>query len=115
MRRVTRDIDFLGIAENARRDILSVFRETLSVAFPDDGILFDENTLRVSETQAETDQGGVRVSFVGHLGKMKVPIQVDVGFSDELASETLRVDYPAILAGMETPRLRGYPPEAIIS
>ncbi|MEW6027892.1 MAG: nucleotidyl transferase AbiEii/AbiGii toxin family protein [Chloroflexota bacterium] len=115
MRRVTRDIDFLGIAENARRDILSVFRDALSVAFPDDGILFDEKTLRVSETQAEADQGGVRVSFVGHLGKMKVPIQVDVGFSDELASETLCVDYPAILAGMETSRLRGYPTESIIS
>ncbi|MBI3164091.1 MAG: nucleotidyl transferase AbiEii/AbiGii toxin family protein [Chloroflexi bacterium] len=114
-RRVTRDIDFLGIAENARRDILSVFRDAISVSFPEDGILFDEKTLRVSETQAEADQGGIRVSFVGHLGKMKVPIQVDVGFSDELASETLRVDYPAILADMETPRLRGYPPEAIIS
>ena len=115
MRRVTRDIDFLGISENARRDILSVFREALSVSCPDDGILFDEKTLRVSETQAEADQGGVRLSFMGYLGKMRIPIQVDVGFSDELASETLRVDYPVILADMETPRLQGYPPEAIIS
>lgn len=115
MRRVTRDIDFLGIAENAQRDILSVFREALSVSCPNDGILFDDKTLRVSETQPEVDQGGIRIAFVGYLGKMRVPIQVDIGFSDELASETLRVDYPVILAGMETPHLRGYPPEAIIS
>lgn len=42
-------------------------------------------------------------------------MQVDVGFSDELASETLNIDYPVILAGMGKPRLRGYPPESIIS
>jgi predicted nucleotidyltransferase component of viral defense system len=115
MRRTTRDIDFLGISENAQRDILSVFRDALSVSFPEDGILFDGNTLRVAETQAETDQGGVRVTFMGRLGKMRIPIQVDVGFSDELASETLSMDYPAILAGMESPRIKGYPPESIIS
>jgi len=115
MRRTTRDIDFLGIAENAHRDILSVFRDALSISFPEDGILFDEKTLRISETQAETDQGGVRVTFMGRLGKMRIPVQVDVGFSDEIASETLSMDYPVLLAGMEKPRLKGYPPESIIS
>jgi predicted nucleotidyltransferase component of viral defense system len=115
LRRTTRDIDFLRIADNAQRDILSVFREAFSVSFPDDGILFDEKTLQISETQAETDQGGIRVTFMGRLGKMRIPVQVDVGFSDELASQTLNMDYPVILAGMEKPRLRGYPPESIIS
>lgn len=115
LRRVTRDIDFLGIAENAQRDILSVFRKALSVSFPEDGVLFDEKTLQVSETQAEIDQGGIRVTFMGRLGKMRIPVQVDVGFSDELASETLSMDYPVLLAGMEKPHLKGYPLESIIS
>ena len=115
MRRTTRDIDFLGISESAQRDILSVFRDAISISFPEDGILFNEETLRLSQTQAETDQGGMRVTFVGHLGTMKISIQVDIGFSDELASEALNVDYPVILTGMEKPRLKGYPPESIIS
>jgi len=115
MRRTTRDIDLLGISENAQWDILSVFRDALAVPFPDDGILFDEKILRISETQTEADQGGVRVTFVGRLGKMRIPVQVDVGFSDELASETLSMEYPVLLAGMEKPRLKGYPPESIIS
>lgn len=115
MRRTTRDIDFLGIAENAQRDILSVFREALSVPFPEDGIHFEEKSLRISDTQAENDQGGVRVTFTGYLGKMRIPIQVDVGFSDDLASETLSMDYPVLLADIEKPRLKGYPPESIIS
>jgi predicted nucleotidyltransferase component of viral defense system len=115
MRRTTRDIDFLGISENAQRDIQSIFREALSVLLPEDGILFDEKTLRISETQVENDQGGIRVTFMGRLGKMRIPIQVDIGFSDELASETLNMDYPVLLAGMEKPHLKGYPPESIIS
>ncbi len=115
MRRMTRDIDFLGISENAQRDILSVFREALAIPFPEDGILFDEKTLRISDTQAENDQGGVRATFTGYLGKMRIPIQVDVGFSDEIAADTLSMDYPVILAGMERPHLKGYPPESIIS
>jgi hypothetical protein len=115
MRRTTRDIDLLGISENARRDILSVFRDALAVEFPEDGILFDVKTLRLVQTQAETNQGGIRITFFGNLGKTRIPIQVDVGFSDELASETLDMDYPVLLANMEKPQLRGYPPESIIS
>lgn len=115
MRRVTRDIDFLDISENARANILSVFESALSVQFPDDGILFDPKTLSLSQTQAETEQGGIRITFMGYLGKVRLPIQVDVGFSDELASAALEMDYPVLLADMETPHLRGYPPESIIS
>jgi hypothetical protein len=115
MRRTTRDIDFLGVSENAQRDIFSVFHDVMSIPFPEDGVLFDVKTLRLSQTQAEANQGGIRITFVGYLGKVRLPIQVDVGFSDELASEALDMDYPVLLTGMENPRLRGYPPESIIS
>lgn len=115
MRRTTRDIDLLGIADNARRDILSVFRDALAVEFPEDGILFDAKTLRLAQTQAAANHGGIRITFFGNLGKTRIPIQVDVGFSDELASEALDMDYPVLLANMEKPQLRGYPPESIIS
>jgi predicted nucleotidyltransferase component of viral defense system len=115
MRRTTRDIDFLGTAKNMQKDILSVFHAAVSVPFPEDGVLFDTNTLHLSQNQAEANLGGIRIRFVGYLGKAKIPIQVDVGFSDELATEALSMDYPVILAGMEKPRIRGYPPESIIS
>jgi hypothetical protein len=115
MRRTTRDIDLLGTSENAQRDILSVFRDALAVEFPEDGILFDAKTLRLAQTQAAANHGGIRITFFGNLGKTRIPIQVDVGFSDELASEALDMDYPVLLANMEKPQLRGYPPESIIS
>jgi hypothetical protein len=115
MRRATRDIDFLGTTDYTKRDILSVFRTTMSVSFPEDGVLFDSKTLRLSQTQAAANRGGIRITFVGALGKARMPMQVDIGFSDELASEALSIEYPVLLAGMEKPRLSGYPPESIIS
>lgn len=115
LRRTTRDIDFLGISEHSQRDILSVVQDAISVPYPEDGVQFDTATLRLSRSQADENQGGIRITFVGYLGKTRMPIQVDVGFSDEIASAALAMDYPVLLAGMEKPRLRGYPPESIIS
>ena len=115
MRRPTRDIDFLGTAAYLQKDIMSVFNAAMSVPFPGDGMLFDPKTLRLSQTQAEANQGGIRITFIGYLGTVRLPMQVDVGFSDELASEALSIEYPIILSDMEVPRLKGYPLESIIS
>ena len=115
MRRTTRDMDFLGIFENTRDDILSIFRDAMAVPCPEDGVQFDAATLRLSRSQADENQGGIRVTFIGYLGKTRMPIQADIGFSDELASDALEMDYPVLLSGMEKPHLRGYPPESIIS
>ena len=115
MRRTTRDIDFLGTFENTHDDILSVIQDTLAVPCPEDGVQFDGSTLRLSQSHADENQGGIRVTFVGHLGKTRMPIQVDIGFSDELATDALEMDYPVLLSDMEKPRLKSYPPESIIS
>jgi predicted nucleotidyltransferase component of viral defense system len=115
MRRPTRDIDFLGTEEYTQKDLLTVFRTAMSVSFPEDGVVFAPNTLRLSQPEAEANQGGIRITFVGYLGNVRLPMQVDIGFSDELASETLDIEYPVILSDMERPQLRGYPLESIIS
>jgi Nucleotidyl transferase AbiEii toxin, Type IV TA system len=115
MRRPTRDIDFLGIEEYTQKDLLTVLHTAMSVSFPEDGVIFDTNTLRLSQTQTEANQGGIRITFVGHLGNVRLPMQMDVGFSDELASETLDIEYPVLLSDMEGPQLKGYPLESIIS
>ncbi len=115
MRRTTRDIDFLEISGNTQNDILSIFRDVLSVPYPENGIVFDTNTLSLSQSQAEENQGGIRIIFVGYLGKTRIPIQVDIGFSDELASDSVKMNYPVLLNEMEKPLLKGYPLESIIS
>lgn len=114
MRRTTRDIDFLG-SDKIQKDILLVFHSALSVPCPEDGVRFDPGTLHLSFSETNENQGGIRMTFVGYLGKTRMPIQVDIGFEDELASEALNMDYPVLLTNLGRPHLRGYPLESIIS
>lgn len=109
MRRPTRDIDFLGTEAYTQKDLLKVFHAAMSVSFPEDGIVFDPGTLHLSQHHADENQGGTRITFVGYLGNVRLPMQVDIGFLDELAAETLDIEYPVLLSNMEGPQLRGYP------
>jgi predicted nucleotidyltransferase component of viral defense system len=114
MRRPTRDIDFLGNAAKVQKDMDRVIREVLSVQVPNDGITFDIDSLKILETQIDVDNHGIRVTVTGYLGKVRLPIQVDIGFFDEVATKIL-VDYPVLLSGMEKPRIKMYPLESVIS
>ncbi len=114
-RRTTRDIDFLGTSENSQDDILAIFHDALTVQYPGDGIIFDASTLRLSQLQTDENAANTRVTFVGYLGKTRIPVQVDIGFSDELASDSINMEYPVLLPDMERPHLKGYPLESIIS
>lgn len=115
LRRTTRDIDFLGTSENTQSHIHSIFLDALSIQIPTDGIVFDINTLRLSQTRVEANHGGIRAAFSGYLGSTRIPVQVDVGFMDELSSAPLLLEYPVLLTGMDKPNIKGYPLESIIS
>ena len=115
MRRPTRDIDYLGSSVSAQEDIYSVTHEVLSSPVADDGIVFNVDTLKVVETQIDGERNGIRITFIGYIGKIKIPMQVDVGFFDEIATTVLDIDYPVLLPNMEKPHIKGYPLESIIS
>jgi len=82
---------------------------------PADGIVFDTKTINVERTQIDADYEGIRVRFTGYLGKARIPMQIDIGFSDVLASPVERVDYPTLLNGTNIPRLKSYPKESMVS
>src|SRR5512138_380379 len=115
LRRPTRDIDFRGYLENSERTILRAIKEVIREAVPEDGIEFDAKTIDVEQTQIDADYEGIRVKFTGYLGKARIPMQIDIGFSDVLASRVERVDYPTLLDDAKTPRLKSYPKESMVS
>jgi predicted nucleotidyltransferase component of viral defense system len=115
LRRPTRDIDFRGYLDNSRKTILQAIRNIMTETVAEDGIEFDPNTINLEETQIDADYEGVRVKFTGYLRKSRIPMQVDIGFSDVLASRVVRVDYPTLLDDTKAPRLKGYPKESIVS
>ncbi|MBX7114756.1 MAG: nucleotidyl transferase AbiEii/AbiGii toxin family protein, partial [Myxococcaceae bacterium] len=68
----------------------------------------------VKGIKADADYEGVRVRFVGLLGKARVTMQIDVGFGDVVTPGAQDISYPALL-DFPAPALSGYPRETVIA
>ncbi len=115
IRRPTRDIDFLGSLENSKELIYEVVKAAISISTPEDGVIFDISTITLETKQVDSDRVGMRVTFLGYLGKAEIPIQIDIGFSDEITSPIKNMSYPTLLEEIANPLLNGYPPEAVVA
>ena len=115
LRRATRDIDFRGYVANDHEALLKIFKEVVEIPAPQDGITFDVKTISVEETQTDADYLGIRARLTALLGRSRIPVQIDVGFSDELASKAEPVEYPNILPDLEQVHMKGYPKESVVA
>ena len=113
-RRTTLDIDFLARYENQMASIEAVIKDVCDVAVAPDGLVFDAKTVQGRRIKEDTDYEGVRVKFIGFLERLQIPMQIDIGFGDIVYPKTKVIDYPVIL-DFPKPRLKGYPPESVIS
>jgi Nucleotidyl transferase AbiEii toxin, Type IV TA system len=112
--RATRDIDFLAYVDNSPENLAAIFREVCSINDPDDGLVFDPNTVEAQRIKEDAEYEGVRTRLRGQLGKAQIVMQIDVGFGDLIHPSAVRADYPALLA-LPAPSLRMYPPETVIA
>jgi predicted nucleotidyltransferase component of viral defense system len=115
LRRPTRDIDFRGYLDNSAQTIRRAIKDVIEEPVPEDGIVFDLQTIQVEQTQIDADYKGIRAKFTGYLGKARIPMQVDIGFSDVLASRVERVNYPTLLEDARPLRLKSYPKASMVS
>ena len=111
--RETRDIDFLGFGPDDQAAITSIFAEIMTIE-SDDGLVFDINALTASPIREEMGYGGIRLKTVARLERTLIQITLDIGFGDALTDATHKIDYPSLL-NMDRPRIRSYPPEAVIA
>lgn len=105
--RPTKDIDLLGHVANDVERIADIIRDICREEVAPDGMAFDPTTIdgvRIAET---AEYEGVRARFLGHLGKARVTMQVDVGFGDIVVPAPVMLEYPTILE-LPAPRVRGY-------
>jgi len=115
LRRPTRDIDFRGYISSKGKDLLKIIREVVAISVPEDGLVFDANSILVEETQIDADYQGIRVKLTSKLVRTKIPIQIDIGFSDELTSKVESIEYPNILPDLKAAQMKGYPKEAVVA
>lgn len=111
--RETRDLDFLGFGPNDEAAIKAIFTEIMTIE-TGDGLTFDVDALTASAIREEMEYGGVRLKTTAYLERTRIPVILDIGFGDALATEAQNIDYPSLL-GMERPSIRSYPPEAVIA
>ena len=112
--RPTRDLDFLAYGDSSQETLHSIFRDICTLEVEPDGLTFDPDSIRIEEIREPQDYPGWRIGVDAHLGKARIPIQVDVAFGDVVIPEPQEAEYPTILP-LPAPRLRTYPKEAVIA
>jgi len=95
--RVTRDIDLLGTLSNDLDQIRDMVRNLCTVVVEDDGLFFDPETVKTDRIAEDADYEGVRAIFKGCFGKMRLAMQIDIGFSDVVTPAPIPITYPSVL------------------
>lgn len=113
--RTTRDIDFLGFTENSVKNIVQIVRKICDEVIEPDGLSFDPKSVEGEIIKEDADYQGVRVNFIGFLGKTKINMQLDVGFADVVTPQPIELVIPTILIEQNKLNVRAYPPETVIA
>lgn len=112
--RPTKDVDLLGRGDLGIAELEEIFRGVCAIPCPEDGLAFDEASVRAQEIREEQEYGGIRVTAGATLGRARIPIQVDVGFGDSIVPEATEAEFPTLL-DLAAPKLRVYPRETVVA
>ncbi len=113
--RPTVDIDFSGSnITNDVEEIKQIFLQIINTPV-DDAVIFDTETMTVSEINEQHQYIGVRVKILAQLANIKQHIQIDIGFGDVITPAPITIHYPVLLDGFETPIIKAYTVETAIA
>ena len=112
--RPTKDVDLLGFGDTSAEALKHIFVALCEVEAPDDGLAFVSDTVRVEAIREGQEYGGMRITLMATLGKVRIPLQVDVGAGDAVVPPPDTIDYPGLL-DLPRARLRVYRPETSIA
>lgn len=113
--RPTRDIDLLGFGSSDINSVKKVFEDIIGMEMPEDGLIFNPETLSLQEIREEQSYGGLRIKIQAKLGNIRVPIQVDVGYGDAITPEAQMMDFPVLLDNLNAPKIRTYPVYTVVA
>jgi hypothetical protein len=111
--RPTRDLDLLGKGVS-NLSYQKIFSEVCSQDVEDDGLSFFSETIRVERIRDEEAYEGVRVLLEARLGNVRIPLQIDVGFGDEIIPGPEQLEFPTLLT-FPAPKLNAYPKQSVVA
>lgn len=112
--RATSDIDLLAKhISNDITEIERVFKKIFSIEC-DDAIRYDLETLKVKSITEFKEYHGVNVSVFAYLDRTRIPVSVDIGFSDIVCPDKVKMVFPVLL-DMEQPEIYAYSISSVIA
>jgi len=112
--RPTMDLDLLGRGEDSNEHVGDIFRKVCRMDIENDGLNFREESIRVVPIRETMEYHGRRVNLQAYLGKVRIPLQVDIGFGDVVTPKAEMIEYPTLLK-LQAPRIRAYPQPTVIA
>lgn len=112
--RATRDLDLLGRGTPDIARLIAVFREVCAVTSPEDGLVFDLDSIRGEPIREEARYLGVRVVISAALAGARISLQVDVGMGDATVPAPVAVEIPGLL-DLPGASLRAYRRETVVA
>ena len=80
-----------------------------NVPCPEDGLVFDLETLQILPIRDDQMYGGQRARLRALLGNAHISVQVDFGFGDVVTQATQEEKLPTLIDGVPAPVLHVYP------
>ena len=72
--RATRDMDFLAFVDNSLENLVEIVQSTAALEVPDDGLVFDSESVAAERIKEDADYEGVRIRFRAFLGLFLSPM-----------------------------------------
>jgi len=112
--RPTKDLDLLGLGDTSAERLQEVFRDICQAEVEPDGLEFDAESIQITQIREGLEYPGQRIRLEARLGNARINVQVDIGFGDSVVPEAIEIEYPTLL-DLPAPRIRAYPPEAVVA
>lgn len=112
--RPTLDLDFMG--ENISREketLVSAFQEIFR-GVSEDGVMFDEESLKVEDITVENKYPGVRIEILGTMGSVRQYVSIDICFGDIIIPSPQDLSFPTLLDRQEI-NIKSYTLETVVA
>ncbi|MER8370601.1 nucleotidyl transferase AbiEii/AbiGii toxin family protein [Mesorhizobium sp. M1378] len=113
--RPTGDLDLLGQGDPDPAAIAELFVKICQVEVPEDGIIFDPDSLKIEAVREVDKYQGVQVTLKAKLAGAVIHVHVDIGFGDHVYPLPKRGIFPGLLPGLPQANILMYPPETVVA
>ena len=114
--RPTKDADFLMSGTSDHETIKQTINDICAISVADDdAMIYHADTIKVEAIKEDDEYQGLRVSLKSTLGKIVIPVQLDIGTGDIITPKAVEVNFTVIIDELPAPRLKVYNKETVIA